>query len=100
METQQAVLVSLKQASSAVGYKKKGLDQRLNTATGVIDFGDGRTLQTFKIGGRRLVHRAVLQKFLDDLARAAPTTATPATPACRRGRPRKSAALGLEGGAK
>lgn len=95
METQQ-VLMSLKQASPAIGYTKKGLDQRLNTVTGVVDFGEGRTLQTLKIGGRRLVHRAVLQKFLDDLARAAP--ATPASPACRRGRPRKSAALGLEGG--
>ena len=99
METQQ-VLMSLKQASPAIGYTKKGLDQRLNTVTGVVDFGEGRTLQTLKIGGRRLVHRAVLQKFLDDLAGVAPNPATPASPACRRGRPRKSAELGLEGGVK
>ncbi|OIR02755.1 hypothetical protein GALL_152090 [mine drainage metagenome] len=102
---QEAVLLSLPQAGAALGYTKKGIEQRLNTRTGLIDFGRGLGLQTIKLGGQRLVHRAVLQKFLDDLAapQPQPQAATPAATASRPGRPTKVEAArrrGLQGGAK
>ncbi|MDA8260634.1 MAG: hypothetical protein M0Z99_34220 [Betaproteobacteria bacterium] len=107
MEAQkQAVLLSLQQVSPALGFKKKGIEQRLDTRTGVIDFGDGRTLQTIKLGGARLVHSAVLQKFLDGLAEPQPqpqaATPAPASQARRPGRPTKieAARRRAAGGAK
>ncbi len=88
MHQNNLVLLSLKQASAELKYTKKGLEQRLNTSSGVIDFGSGLRLQTIKLGGQRLIHRAVLQQFLDQLAGTANTN-TPTAAARRVGRPTK-----------
>ena len=113
MNQSEAVLLRLPTTGAALGYTKKGIEQRLNTRTGLIDFGDGRTLQTIKLGGQRLVHRDVLQKFLDDLATPQPqtqpqaatpaATPAPASQARRPGRPTKIEAArrrALQGSAK
>ena len=106
------LFLTLSEVAHLLRRRTKSIANAVNPRNNRLEFSDGSSIATIKLGRARLVPRSALEQFLHergltlDASALAPSTETPAAvspadavPASKpRGRPRKAAALDRTGG--